>query len=183
MAPHSPFFAGLFEIAVRHEIPVRVGPRPRRAGGDADEGIHVDVAVGRREGFHILAQVELDGRLAVPEHVVGDAHPRGDVVPVVPGRRPGGIEDLFRGMRDIPGRRRASRDSSRQRSRTARRPAASAGRASTDPARRRFIGRRLRTYLTLAGYTTRLGQLVHHAVAEPHADDLAGCRCTSGAGC
>ena len=34
------------------------------------------------EGFHVLAQVELEGRLAVPEQVVGHAHARRDVVPV-----------------------------------------------------------------------------------------------------
>ena len=55
-SPHSPFFAVFAEIAVRHEVLVGVGPRPRRADGRADQRVHVEVAVGRRDRFHVLAR-------------------------------------------------------------------------------------------------------------------------------
>ena len=83
------------QIAVHDEVAV-VGPRPRRAHRVADEGIEVEVRIGRREGFHVLAKVELQRRLAVAEQVVGRAVTPADVAPTDPLGRPRRIVDQRR---------------------------------------------------------------------------------------
>ena len=69
------------EVAVGRVVTVGVGPGARLRELDArarKQRRVVAVAVDR--GLEILAEVGFDGRLAVAEHVVGDAGARGDVV-------------------------------------------------------------------------------------------------------
>ena len=88
------------QIAIGHEVPVRVVPRACRGHGRTNQRVHVDIVVARRDGFQILADVESDRRLPVSEQVVGHAHPWRDVLPVVPGGRTARIEDFHRGVRE-----------------------------------------------------------------------------------
>ena len=78
--PHSPFAFGLLQIAIGDVVAVAVEPacgsslprtRPRVARREDA------LVVGR---LQILAEAGLERRLAVAEHVVGDAQARRDVV-------------------------------------------------------------------------------------------------------
>ncbi len=61
------------QIAIRDEVLVAIRPGARRADGRSSQWVHVEIAVGRRDRFHVFSEIELDGRLAVPEDVVRHA--------------------------------------------------------------------------------------------------------------
>ena len=101
MIGHRPAVAlrrGNREIAARVVREIEIGgiqPRTRRHGGNAEDRVHVQPEQ-RTETFHIFPGVEFDGRLAVPEQIVGHAHPGRDVLPGDPLRRARGKRDLLR---------------------------------------------------------------------------------------
>ena len=68
------------QVAVRGEVAVGVGPGPGHARDDPVAGRD---ALGRIESQPVLADVRLDGRLAVAEDVVGAAHARREVLELV----------------------------------------------------------------------------------------------------
>jgi hypothetical protein len=89
MRPHSPFAAGL--IAVGNVVAVarvtdwergRIVPRARRVRCDPPPRLQIGVAIARSQRGQVLAEVDLDRRLAVAEQVVGSGHTRGDVLPM-----------------------------------------------------------------------------------------------------
>ena len=115
IAPHEstlPVVAGLCgprvrQVAVRHEVAVRIGPGARdaqrgkrpAAAGRAQRRVRVGPVVRHARPFQVLADVRLDGRLAVAEDVPRHAHARRDVLVRV---------DAF-GARDMDRRRQERR--------------------------------------------------------------------------
>ena len=88
------------QIAVGPQVVVGVGPRPcdaarcKRANraGQPQCRIRIGPVVGNPHAFEVLPDVELEGRPAVAEHVVGHAHSRRDVLVGIDARRPGNDE-------------------------------------------------------------------------------------------
>ena len=86
---------GVQEIAVGHEIPVRVGPGPghaRRAvrGGrprHPQRGIGVGIIARYAGALQVLAKTHPEGRLAGAKQVVRHAHPRRDILVAVDAAR------------------------------------------------------------------------------------------------
>ena len=131
------------QIAVRVEVPVGIGPRPRRGRREARRRQQRRVVPVAADGhLQIPARVELEGRLPGPEQVVGHAEPRVDVVvPDDPCR----FREGERPSAGTGSGQPAAPDSSSRRGRSGWPPAPSSSRASIGPAHRgRWTGRACR---------------------------------------
>ncbi len=161
------------QVAIDDVVLVAVGPAARRAADaradacdDARSGIVRAIDDVGRRGFDVLAEVHLQRGPALAEHVVGEAEPRRDVV--VPRDADCAIE-ANRLRVELTSRwcRCRRRAPSSMRGRTGRRPAASGGQPSIDPARRARQSPRDRADPSAAtGSTDGDGDLVVERVAQ-----------------
>ena len=147
------------QIAVGHEIPVAVGPRPRGGRRDPIDRVERRVGAGGARRLQILAEGHLDRRLPVARQIVGRADPRGDVLEAGSGcrrKRDRDRNELLRAdlLFRIRARRVVEPDAALQRQPAERRLV-----LRIDRRRRRVVDDEKR----VAGHR----QLVRHAVAEP----------------